>query len=160
MATLPGFAKAGAEPDVVILRDSGRNLKLHLEKLGRENCAMQYAGQTDKSALGILEVGSGGWKERLIGAVNPALAMLNKMPGWGKATELLFRSTVVSDLFDRLIAACMADMSVCRNSTVIPAITGKANISHFCTGGITWGANRPEHMTCGIPYGLYRLVEQ
>ncbi len=160
LATLPGFAQAGAEPDVVILRDKAGNLRTLLEGLGRYNCAIQYAGQMGKSALGILQGDRGGWKARLIEVVNPTLAMLNKVPGWGKATELLFRSTLASDLFDRLIAACMADMSVCRNSTVIPAITGKANISHFCTGGVTWGANRPEHMTCGIPYELYRQAQK
>ncbi len=160
LATLPGFAEAGVEPDVVILRDTAANLRFRLAKLGRANCAMQYAGRMDKSALAILEGGTGGWKARLIGVVNPTLAWLNRVPGWKKTTEIVFRSKKVSDLYDRLIAACMADMSICRNSTVIPSLTGKANLSHFCTGGVAWGENRPEHMTCGIPYALYAEVNE
>ncbi len=155
LATLPGFARVGMEPDVVILRGPAGSLKMKLAQLGKVNCAMEFAGLMEKSALEVLEGGSGGWRARLIGVVNPALAWLNRVPGWKKTTELIFRSKTVSDLFDRLTATCMADMSVCRNSTVIPSVTGRANLSHFCTGGVAWGGNRPEHMTCGIPYELY-----
>ncbi len=159
LATLPAFAEAGAEPDIVIVRDTAGNLRAKLDRLGRNNCAMQYAGRMDRSALAVLEGDAGGWKARLIGVVNPTLAWLNKVPGWQKTTEIVFRSKTVSDLFDRLIALCMADMSICRNSTVIPMLTGKANLSHFCTGGVAWGENRPEHMTCGIPWALYEQTE-
>ncbi len=160
LATLPVFADAGMQPDVVILRDTPANLKAMLERLSRSDCAMQYAGRMDRSALAVMEGGTGGWKARLIGMVNPTLAWLNRVPGWRKTTETVFRSKTVSDLFDRLIALCMADMSVCRNSTVIPMLTGKANLSHFCTGGVAWGENLPEHMTCGIPYALYEGLKE
>ncbi len=160
LAPLPVFEEAGEAPDVVILRDTAGHLKGKLAELGAERCAMQYSGLMDRSALAVMEGGSGGWKARVIGVVNPTLAWLNRVPGWKKTTELVFRSKTVSDLFDRLIRLCMADMSICRNSTVIPAITGKANLSHFCTGGVAWGDNLPEHMTCGIPWELYARLRQ
>jgi len=46
----------------------------------------------------------------------------------------------------------LADMSVCRNSTVVPLLVGRVNVSFFCTGGITWGRNDPDHLTSGWPW--------
>jgi hypothetical protein len=46
-------------------------------------------------------------------------------------------------------------MSVCRNSTIIPLLAGQANVSHYCTGGITWGRNSPDHLTSGWPFPLF-----
>ena len=73
-------------------------------------------------------------------------------------TRWLFRSPAVTTGYDALIAATLADMSVCRNSTVVPLLTGQANVSYFCSGGITWGGNDPSHVTSGWPYALYRRV--
>jgi uncharacterized protein (DUF169 family) len=48
---------------------------------------------------------------------------------------------------------------MCRNSTVIPHLTGKANMSFFCTGAVAWGLNKPQHITCGIPFPLIENIE-
>jgi hypothetical protein len=49
-------------------------------------------------------------------------------------------------------------MSVCRNSTVIPLLTGRVNVSFFCSGGITWGRNQPDHLTSGWPWAVYAAL--
>ena len=53
LANLTSFGEKGLEPDVVILRDTPQNLGILVEAIGEAGCAMQYAGQTDKSALTI-----------------------------------------------------------------------------------------------------------
>jgi hypothetical protein len=84
---------------------------------------------------------------------------MNGFTLWQKTTTFLFRSTIVTRLFDRFITKFMANMSVCRNSTLIPIQTGRANISFFCTGGIAWGKNFPDFLTSGFPYEIFRRIE-
>jgi hypothetical protein len=57
-----------------------------------------------------------------------------------------------------VISRTLSDMSICRNSTAIPLLTGRANVSFFCSGGITWGRNSPDHLTSGWPWHLYRRL--
>ena len=52
----------------------------------------------------------------------------------------------------------LADMSVCRNSTVVPLQTGCVNVSFFCTGGITWGRNSAQHLTSGWPWHEFQRL--
>jgi uncharacterized protein (DUF169 family) len=59
---------------------------------------------------------------------------------------------------ERIIKNTMGDMSVCRNSTVIPYLENAANVSFFCTGGIAWGGNEPSHLTSGIPCELFDKI--
>jgi hypothetical protein len=49
----------------------------------------------------------------------------------------------------------MANMSMCRNSFVIPLRENRANISYFCTGGVAWGKNDSRNMTSGFPRHLF-----
>jgi len=86
------------------------------------------------------------------------MAALAGRPGWQGFTRWLFHFPAVTAGYDALIAATLADMSVCRNSTAVPLLTGRANVSYFCTGGITWGGNHPGHVTSGWPYPLFRRV--
>jgi uncharacterized protein (DUF169 family) len=53
----------------------------------------------------------------------------------------------------------VVNRSVCRNSTAIPLLTGRVNVSFFCTGGITWGRNRPDHLTSGWPWPVFQNLE-
>jgi len=93
-----------------------------------------------------------------VAAVNHLLAALARHRAWQAFTRWLFRFPAVTAGYDALIAAALADMSVCRNSTAVPLLTGRANVSYFCTGGITWGGNHPGHVTSGWPYPLYRRL--
>jgi hypothetical protein len=92
--------------------------------------------------------------------VNRILGGLARSERWQAFTCWLFQSRWVTARFDALISRTLADMSICRNSTVIPLLTGQANQSFFCTGGITWGRNRPEHLTSGWPWPLFQRVDQ
>jgi hypothetical protein len=39
-----------------------------------------------------------------------------------------------------------------QNVTVIPLLSGRVNVSYFCSGGITWGRNDPHHVATGWPW--------
>ncbi len=148
------------KPDVVIIRTSKENLQRIIDVLGRENFAWEEKEKVDRSALSLFERSIKAWRLRLINVVNGLLDKLNRSKTWQKFTHILFRSTLISSVFDKIIKRTMADMSMCRNSTYIPFITGKANISFFCTGGIAWGQNRSHDMTSGYPYSLYTRLEK
>jgi hypothetical protein len=92
--------------------------------------------------------------------VNRLLGGLARSGRWQTFTRWLFRSHWVTARFDAIISRTLADMSICRNSTAIPLLTGRANLSFFCTGGITWGRNRPQHLTSGWPWPIFQRVDQ
>jgi hypothetical protein len=160
MATLDGFAAKGLEPDVVILRDEPKTLRYLSRMAGRNRCVREYAGELDKSALDYLWDNRSDWKVKLTNGVNRILSLPQRQEWFRKLMATIFRSEVVSDLFDRIISRSMADMSICRNSSVIPMKTGMVNISFFCSGGIAWGMNRHGHMTSGWPYPVFKELRE
>jgi len=95
---------------------------------------------------------------RFVQAVNRILARLARSGRWRALTFRLFRSHFLTESYDTLISHTLADMSICRNSTVIPLRTGQVNISFFCSGGITWGLNDPEHLTSGWPWPVFQRL--
>ncbi len=155
LAPLSTFEAKGVRPDVVVLRDEPGTLRYLARTLGDNRCVREYAGELDKSALQYLWENRSDWKVRLTMAVNRLLSLLQKREWFRKLIAAIFRSEVVSDLFDRVISRTMADMSMCRNSSVIPHKTGCANISFFCTGGIAWGMNDPRNMTSGWSWPVF-----
>jgi uncharacterized protein (DUF169 family) len=156
LAPLSGFEARGLEPDVVILRDEPGTLRYLSRMVGQNRCVREYADELDKSALGYLWEDRSDWKVKLTLGVNRLLAILQKQEWFRRLIGSVFRSEFISDLFDRIISRTMADMSMCRNSTVIPGKTGMANISFFCSGGIAWGMNRHQNMTSGWPYPVFK----
>jgi hypothetical protein len=147
-------------PDVVLVRTTPGELKKVLAAIGWENTAIhRVAGGLDRSALSIFRAGRHPLNTRRIQWVNRVLGLLNRSERWRDLTKLIFDRQWTTYLFDLLLDLFLANMSMCRNSTVIPYVTGKANISYFCTGGIAWGRNKPTHMTCGMPFSLYRRLE-
>ncbi len=158
LAPLSYFSGNDFAPDIVIIRDEPAVLKKFLSIMGWEKCALQLAGEIDKSALRILRNDNFSLKSFSTVTFNKLLANMGKRRWWYRFTEIIFQSSFVSDLFDRFISFFMADMSVCRNSTVIPYITGLVNASHFCSGGITWGLNYPGYLTAGVPYGDFKYI--
>lgn len=163
------------EPDVVLVRGTHTLLQKMIRALDPEDLWDEprrggHRRRLDRSALflfGAAPITPGqeraGWRSNsiarrssLITATNRALAALARSSRWQALTRWLFRSRLVTAGFDALISRTMADMSVCRNSTAIPLLSGRTNLSFFCTGGITWGRNRPDHLTSGWPWPLYQ----
>jgi hypothetical protein len=97
-------------------------------------------------------------RSRLIVAVNRGLAALAPSARWQALTRRLFSSRTPTIVLELLISHLAADMSICRNSTAIPLLAGRVNVSHFCTGGITWGLNHPESLTSGWPWATFRAI--
>ena len=151
----------GLEPQVVIIRTTPSNLRLIFNYLGKDAFIGPSSYTRDATALSLFHEDS---SDKTGGLVmkwfNRFLDYMNRFSWWQKFTEFLFSSTTISSIFDRFITRYMANMSMCRNSTVIPLKTGKANISNFCAGGIAWGKNSSSHMTAGFPYHLYRQLEE
>jgi uncharacterized protein (DUF169 family) len=146
------------ELDVVVVRASPEVLRAMAQYLGREGLWDGHQGQLDRSALPSLFEGIATSRRGLVQGINRLLATLARSDRWQAFTHRLFRSHLVTAGFDAVISRTLADMSVCRNSTAIPLLTDRANISFYCTGGITWGCNHPEHLTSGWPWTLFRQI--
>ncbi len=147
------------DPEVVIIRGDHKAMKGLLSVAGPESVFHGSSG-VDKTAVPLLTGETGHpLKSAMVSIVNRGLDLLNRFPWWTEFTVWAFRRESTSRALNFLLDRTMANMSVCRNSTVIPLLTGMANVSHFCTGGITWGRNPPHFLTCGVPYGMYRELE-
>lgn len=141
------------KPDIVIIRADFFTLKNLIEKAGKEWLWDGHGNRLEISANGLVESKSASaW---LITVVNRILSKLAPFESWQSLTRYLFKSYLITAGYEAIISRTLADMSLCRNSTVIPFLTGRANISFFCTGGITWGRNNPDHMTSGWPWEVY-----
>jgi hypothetical protein len=128
--------------------------------LGPENFAVQLSGdKLDLSALSVFVSGGDSSENKKMQVVNETLASLNRSAQWRAFAKWVFNREWTTFIFNQLLERVLANMSICRNSTAIPYTTGKGNISYFCTGGIAWGLNKPEHMTCGLPFALYEKLE-
>jgi hypothetical protein len=140
-------ALALGAPELVIVRGRRDMLGRMVERVDKAKLWDGHEDRLDRSALPLLAEGRvtlAPLRRGLIGAVNRALAPLARLGPWQSLTRWLFQSGWVTASFDALISHTLADMSVCRNSTVVPLLTGRANVSFFCTGGITWGLNDPD----------------
>ena len=156
IAPLTRFRR-GVKPDVVILRGSPEQLRVVTEAVGERALVSKYRGKIGITALGV---GESGWnlKVKITHSVNRVLARLRRWEPWDRLTRFAFRSERLSSVLERIIKNTMGDMSMCRNSTVIPYLENAANVSFFCTGGIAWGANQPSHLTSGFPCEVYDRV--
>ena len=154
------------QPDLVLVRGEAVRLGELIAGLGPGARWDGHGGQLDRSALPLLAAGGASPRSDLtargvsprsdlIQAVNRALAALAPSARWQALTRRLFRSRALTAGFDALISRTLADMSICRNATVIPLRTGRVNLSFFCTGGITWGGNDPGHLVAGWPWPRY-----
>lgn len=149
----------GEPPDVVILRGPPAKVLTLIDLLGRDCFACEYEGHIGRTALGTVE-GGRGFTSRLVNLTNRALAWLRGMRWFDAFTRRAFKSELVTRAFERVIRSTVADMSMCRNSTVIPYLTGRGNVSFFCAGGVTWGDNSPSNVVCGLPFTLFEKVEK
>ena len=155
------------KPDLVLLRGAPELLREMVRALDPEELWDGHRQRIDRSALFLFATAHpmpgyelAGARARFVNVTNQALAALARSSRWQALTRWLFRSRLVTISFDALISRAMADMSVCRNSTVIPLLSDRVNLSFFCTGGITWGRNRPDHLTSGWPWDLFQQALQ
>jgi len=146
------------EPDVVLLRTTRQVLVSLIRIAGRDQLWQGHGGQLAVSVTPLFSGGRYTFHYRAIQATNAALAFLARSRYWQAVTHWLFRSHLATAGYDALISRTLADMSICRNSTVIPRQTGQVNISFFCSGGITWGLNNPDHMTSGWPWPVFQRL--
>lgn len=158
LAPMSSF-REGLTPDVVIVRGRPEQLREITDSLGEAALVRRYWGEIGKTALGVGESG-GSLKVKVTYGLNRVLARLRKLNSWDRFTRFAFRSRRVTSALEKLIKNNMADMSMCRNSTVIPYLENAANVSLFCTGAIAWGANSPAHMTSGLPFELFEKVSE
>jgi uncharacterized protein (DUF169 family) len=153
--------KKGYAPDAVILRTTPDNYRRIIDVLGWENFIDPEPYRQDITALNEYKMKPPkGFSAFAIKYVNKLLSALNRFAWWHNLTAVLFRSDFITKVFDKFITRYMANMSMCRNSFVIPYLTGKANISYFCTGGIAWGKNDPKNMTSGYPYEMFLKLSE
>lgn len=158
LAPLAWFGARSAEPDLVLVRARPEVLAQMVALAGPGALWEGHGRRLNRSAAFLFKGGQAPRPPRRIAAVNRLLAALARHRRWQAFTRRLFRFPVITAVYDALIAWSLADMSLCRNSTAVPLLTGCANISYFCTGGITWGGNHPAHLTSGWPYPLFRRV--
>ncbi|MCS7285740.1 MAG: hypothetical protein RMK30_02945 [Anaerolineae bacterium] len=147
------------DPEIVIIRTDFFSLRSLIERAGREWLWCGHGNRLEVSANNLMTEGQapGAW---LITAVNKALSKLAPLRGWQSLTRFLFRSYLITAGYEAVISRTLADMSLCRNSTVIPLLTGRVNVSFFCTGGINWGMNNPDHLTSGWPWEVFTRLRR
>jgi uncharacterized protein (DUF169 family) len=155
---LAPLAQFPGEPDVVLLRTTQQELDPLIRAVGRDQLWQGHHGRLEWSVAPLFTGGRFTFHYRIVLQTNAALAFLARSRHWQAVTHWLFRSRLVTTAYDALISRTMADMSICRNSTVIPWQTGQMNVSFFCSGGITWGPNNPDHMTSGWPWAVFRTL--
>jgi uncharacterized protein (DUF169 family) len=159
MAPLHLFRK-GVKPDGVIIRTNPDHYRKIIDLLGWDSFIDPASYKQDQSALNTFKMKPPtGLSAIAIKYVNRLLSMLNRFTLWHRFTTFLFKSEFVTKVFDKFITRYMANMSMCRNSFVIPWQQGKANISYFCTGGVAWGKNEPDDMTSGYPYETFLRLD-
>jgi len=148
------------EPEVVVVRASPEALREMSQLLGPEHLWADHQGKVVWSAVPFLTGDGPSFHYRFVNGVNAALAALTRPARLRALTYRLFQDHLVTAAYDVLISHLLVDMSICRNSTIIPRLTGCVNASFFCSGGIAWGGNRPDHMTSGWPWPLWQRLTQ
>ncbi len=150
IAPLSSFSKT-TPPDVVIFRGSPESLKELISRIGEDALISKYRGDISISALAPSGLDYSR-RAGFINAINRVLSRLGRIKFFDRFIKFAFKSLFITSTFEKMIKKTLADMSICRNSTVIPFLERGANVSFFCPGGVTWGGNTSNHMTCGFPF--------
>ncbi len=146
------------EPEVVLIRTTRRVLDSLIRTVGRDHLWQGHGGRLAWSVAPLFSGGRFSLHYRAVQITNEVLAFLARSRGWRALTHRLFRSRLATAGYDAVISRALADMSICRNSTVIPLQTERVNVSFFCSGGITWGLNNPDQMTSGWPWVVFQRL--
>ncbi|MHB8895481.1 MAG: hypothetical protein ACYC99_09945 [Candidatus Geothermincolia bacterium] len=144
------LSRFDSAPDVVIVRGRPGQLRDLARRLGEGSLSTTYRGQIGKTAIGVGERGLSA-RVMLSHVSNRALAVMKHWKRFDDLTRVAFKDYRVTGLFEKVARNAVADMSMCRNSTVLPLVEDAGNISFFCVGGVSWGGNSPVNMTSGYP---------
>ncbi len=147
-------------PDVVLLRTTRQTLDSLIRIVGRDRLWQGHGGRVAWSVAPLFSGGRFTFHYRAVQQTNAVLAFLARSRRWQVLTHRLFRSRLATAAYDAIISRTLADMSMCRNSTVIPLQSGHINVSFFCSGGITWGLNNPDHLTSGWPWTVFQGLRE
>lgn len=151
----------GVTPDAVLIRTEPDDYREIIDHLGWDSFIDPEGKGLDMTGLETFRKHPPtGFSKWAVKNINMILDFLNRFSLWQTITTILFKSTFITRIFDKFITRYMANMSMCRNSSVIPFQTKKANISYFCTGGVAWGKNNSRHMTSGFPYDIYLKLDE
>ncbi|MFN2290206.1 MAG: hypothetical protein ACK2UC_03335 [Anaerolineae bacterium] len=146
------------EPEIVLLRATRQVLDSLIATVGRDRLWVGHGGRLAYSVVPLFSGGRFTLRYHVVQDTNAVLALLARSEWWQAVTHWLFRNRWFTAGYDAVISRALADMSMCRNSTVIPWQTGQVNISFFCSGGITWGLNNPDHLTSGWPWAVFQRL--
>lgn len=147
-------------PDAVLIRTDPDNYWEIIDHLGWNSFIDPEGRGLDMTGLATFQKSPPtGFSKWAVKNINRMLDILNNYRLWEIFTRIAFRSTFITKVFDKFITRYMANMSMCRNSSVTPFLTKKANISYFCTGGVAWGKNNSRHMTSGYPYDTFQRLD-
>lgn len=166
----PGRTPAMAEePDVAVVVGAADDIRTIVGEMDEGDLAMEYSSKLSVSALSTLvRKPTRRFAARARRAVKRAsIALLNSLfttPLLANKISValvtqLFKSYAFSRISDPVIATTMAGASACVNTTVIPFLTKKANVSFVDAGTIGWADLKAGHRILGIPMRLYRRVE-
>ena len=146
-----------APPDVVVLRGRPGQVKRVIDAIGEGALQREYYGQIEKTALGVVDRRFS-LKVMLSYLSNRLMVYLRR---WKRCDDLIraaMRTQVLTSGLEKILKNTVADMSMCRNSTVIPLQEDAGNVSFFCVGGISWGGNSPANVTSGFPFQVIERI--
>ncbi|MBU4179505.1 MAG: DUF169 domain-containing protein, partial [Actinobacteria bacterium] len=132
-------------------------MKQVMDALSEAALQRAYYGEIGKTALGVVDRRFS-LKVMLSYVTNRVMAYLRRWKRFDDLIRAAMSTQVLTSGLERILKNTVADMSMCRNSTVIPLEEGAGNVSFFCVGGISWGGNLPANMTSGFPYKLIEGV--
>lgn len=144
----------GVEPDVVIIRGRPAQVKQVAEIAGE--LQQNYRGYIGASAFDL----SGIQRLNVFSALvsNWMIGYVKRLKGFDNLMKTIMNAGPLMFIGEKMIEKSLADMSMCRNSTIMPLLEDAGNISYFCAGGASWGGNSPRNMTSGYPYRIYRKL--
>lgn len=145
----------GVEPDTVIIRGRPSQVRNIAESCGE--LQKNYRGLIGASALDL----SGIQKLNTFSALvsNWMIGFAKRWKGFDPLMKAVMNTGPLMFVGEKMIEVSLADMSMCRNSTILPLIEDAGNISYFCAGGASWGGNKPTNMTSGYPFHIYKNFE-
>ncbi|MBN2168090.1 MAG: hypothetical protein JW738_02510 [Actinobacteria bacterium] len=142
----------GIEPDTVIIRGRPTQVRIIAEESGE--LQQNFRGLIGASGLDL----TGIQRLNVISALvsNWMIGFAKKWKGFDPLMKAVMSNGQLMFIGEKFIERSLADMSMCRNSTILPLLEDAGNISYFCAGGASWGGNSPLNMTSGYPYRVYK----
>jgi hypothetical protein len=155
-------------PDVVIFISSRDDMEFIINKVGIENFTTDYLHDLKASALSLFleneQVTNRTKRKRkqktrslkFMNWVFASKLISNKL--MTKFITWLLKHYGASTVMDPVLGKTMVMLASCRNATIIPYLSQKANVSYLDAGTIGWGEFPHKNMIMGLPGELYKQV--